>query len=70
MEFPCLWVKLSPMQLGYEKMGCGRSKHEQSQKNSSQEDINMPQKTGRKKKLKGQYLISDGYIFRGSNFQI
>lgn len=53
LEFPYFWVKLSPMQLGCRKMGCGRSKHEQSQKNSSQEEINMPQKTGRKKKLKG-----------------
>lgn len=41
------------MQLGYRKMGCGRSKHEQSNKNS-QEDVNNPQKTGKKKKLKGE----------------
>lgn len=42
------------MHMGCQKMGCGRSKHEQSQKNSSQEEINTPQKTGRKKKLKGE----------------
>ena len=50
---PAIWVKLSPMQLGYRKMGCGRSKHEQSNKNS-QEDVNNPQKAGKKKKLKGE----------------
>lgn len=53
MEFPYVWVKVSPMQLGCRKMGCGRSKHEQSQKTNSQEEINISQKNGRKKKLKG-----------------
>ena len=59
---PAIWVNLSPMQLGYRKMGCGRSKHEQSNKNS-QEDVNNPQKTGKKKKLKGESAEAIRCIF-------
>ena len=63
---PGIWVKLSPMQLGYRKMGCGRSKHEQSNKNS-QEDLNDSYKTGKKKKLKGEYIMPMQYQMVKSN---